>query len=171
MRARLGRRLTMSLAFRSDSATDRSRSVLVGSMLKDAGFEVDLKGYTTAKLYAGPGSGVLADGKFEAGLQTWYAGTDPDDSTQLTCDQVAPRGFNWSRYCNRAMDAAQHAALSHYDRATRKRAYSTIENLLARDAPFVYLWWPRQIEAINTDLRGFRPNGIVENWNAWEWSI
>jgi peptide/nickel transport system substrate-binding protein len=171
MRAKLGRRLTMSLAFRSDSATDRSRSVLVGSMLKDAGFEVDLKGYTTAKLYAGPGSGILADGKFQAGLQTWYSGTDPDDSTQLTCNEVAPRGFNWARYCNPAMDAAQRDALSHYDRATRKRAYSKIEHLLARDAPFVYLWWPRQIEAINTDLRAFRPNGIVENWNAWEWSI
>jgi peptide/nickel transport system substrate-binding protein len=96
---------------------------------------------------------------------------DPDDSTQLTCDQVAPRGFNWARYCNRAMDAAQHTALSNYDRATRKRAYSTIEKLLAQDAPFVYLWWPRQIEAINTDLKAFRPNGIIENWNAWEWSI
>jgi peptide/nickel transport system substrate-binding protein len=170
-RVKRGRRLSLSLAFRSDSATDRSRSVLVASMLKDAGIEVDLKGYTTSKLYGPPGSGILADGKFEASLQTWYSGTDPDNSTQLLCDESAPRGFNWSRYCNRAMDAAQRVALSHYDRATRKRAYSVIENLLARDAPFVYLWWPRQIEAVNTDLKGFRPNGIVENWNAWEWSI
>ena len=171
MRAKQGRKLTMGLAFRSDSATDRSRSVLIASMLKDAGIEVDLKGYTTAKLFGPPGSGVLADGKFEAGLQTWYSGTDPDDSTQLTCDQVSPRGYNWPRWCNHAMDAAQRVALSHYDRPTRKRAYAAIEQLLAQNAPFVYLWWPRQIEAINTDLRGFRPNGIVENWNAWEWSI
>jgi peptide/nickel transport system substrate-binding protein len=170
-RARDGHPLAISLAFRSDSATDRSRSVLVASMLKDAGFETDLKGYTTSKLYGPPGSGILADGKYQAGLQTWYSGTDPDDSTQLTCDQVAPRGFNWSRYCNREMDDAQRAALSHYDRPTRKRAYSVIERLLARDAPFVYLWWPRQIQAVNTDLTGFRPNGLVENWNAWEWSI
>jgi peptide/nickel transport system substrate-binding protein len=140
-------------------------------MLKDAGIEVDLKGYTTSKLFGPPGSGVLADGKFEAGLQTWYSGTDPDDSTQLTCDQVSPRGYNWPRWCNHAMDAAQRDALTHYDRPTRKRAYSIIEHLLADNAPFVYLWWPRQIEAVNTDLRGFRPNGIVENWNAWEWSI
>ena len=171
IRVKQRRRMNVSLAFRSDSATDRSRSVLIASMLKDAGMDVDLKGYTTAKLYGAPGSGVLADGKFEAALQTWYSGMDPDDSTQLTCKEVAPRGFNWSRYCDPAMDAAQRTALSHYDRATRKRAYSTIENLLARDAPFVYLWWPRQIEAVNTDLTGFRPNGIIENWNAWEWSI
>ena len=166
-----GKRFTMGLAFRTDSITDRNRGVLIASMLKDIGIETELKGYTTSLLYAAPGTGILADGKYDAGLQTWYAGSDPDDSTQLTCDQVAPKGFNWSRYCNSAMDAAQHIALSHYDRPTRKRAYATIEDLLARDAPFVYLWWPRQIEAVNTDLTGFRPNGIVENWNAYQWSI
>jgi peptide/nickel transport system substrate-binding protein len=166
-----GRRLTMGLAFRTDSITDRNRGVLIASMLKDAGIDVELKGYTTSLLYGPPGAGILADGKFDAGLQTWYAGSDPDDSTQLTCDQAAPKGFNWARYCNPAMDAAQRTALGHYDRATRKRAYATVEELLARDAPFVYLWWPRQIEAVNTDLKSFRPNGIVENWNAWEWSI
>jgi peptide/nickel transport system substrate-binding protein len=166
-----GKRLEMGLAFRTDSITDRNRGVIITSMLKDAGIDVDLKGYTTALLYGPPGSGVMADGKFDAGLQTWYAGVDPDNSTQLLCDQIPPHGYNWSRYCDARMDAAQHDALSHYDRPSRKRDYAAIEELLASDAPFVYLWWPRQIEVVNTDLRGFRPNGIVENWNCWEWSI
>ncbi|MEA2718491.1 MAG: peptide/nickel transport system substrate-binding protein [Candidatus Eremiobacteraeota bacterium] len=171
IRVKDGKRFEMGLAFRTDSITDRNRGVIIASMLKDAGIETELKGYTTSLLYGPPGSGILADGKFDAGLQTWYAGSDPDNSTQLTCDQVAPKGFNWTRYCDRAMDAAQRIALSHYDRPTRKRAYARIEQLLARDAPFVYLWWPRLIESVNTDLKNFRPNGIVENWNAYEWSI
>lgn len=171
IRTRNGKRLSIGLAFRSDSVTDRNRGVIVASMLADAGVETELKGYTTSLLNGPPGAGILADGKFDATLQTWYAGSDPDDSTQLTCDQVAPKGFNWSRYCSAAMDAAQRTALAKYDRPTRKRAYATIEELLARDAPFVYLWWPRQIEAVDTDLKNFRPNGIVENWNAWEWSL
>jgi peptide/nickel transport system substrate-binding protein len=171
IRFKNGKRLVMGLAFRTDSITDRNRGVLIASMLKEAGIETELKGYTTSLYYGPPGAGILADGKFDAGLQTWYAGSDPDNSTQLTCDQRSPHGFNWSLYCDRAMDEAQRIALSHYDRPTRKRAYATIERLLARDAPFVYLWWPRQIEAVNSDLRGFRPNGIVESWNAWEWSM
>jgi peptide/nickel transport system substrate-binding protein len=171
VRSKQGRRFTMGLAFRTDSITDRSRSVLIAAMVRDVGIEAELKGYTTSLLYGPPGAGILNDGKYDAGLQTWYAGTDPDDSSQLLCDEVAPHGYNWSRYCNTAMDAAQRAALSHYDRATRKRAYATIERLLARDAPFVYLWWPRQIEAVNTDFGGFRPSGSFPNWNAWEWSI
>jgi peptide/nickel transport system substrate-binding protein len=171
LRYKDGKPLSVGLAFRTDSITDRNRGVLIAAMLHEAGFEVNLKGYTTALLYGPPGSGVLADGKYDAGLQTWYAGTDPDDSTQLMCDQIPPHGFNWSRYCNAQMDAAQRDALSHYELARRKADYATIETLLARDAPFVYLWWPRQIEVVNTDLRGFKPNGIVENWNAWTWSL
>ncbi|HEX3469381.1 MAG TPA: hypothetical protein VHT05_14970 [Candidatus Elarobacter sp.] len=46
-----------------------------------------------------------------------------------------------------------------------------VEELLARDNPEVYIWWPRQIEAVNTDLKGFRPNGVAEDWNAYQWSI
>jgi peptide/nickel transport system substrate-binding protein len=167
-----GKRLVMQLAYRTESVTDRGRGVVIASMLRDAGIDVQLKSYTTALLY-GPQAtgGILASGKYQAGLQTWYAGVDPDDSTQLTCDQRPPRGYNWSRYCNPAMDAAQRVALSNYDVPTRKRAYATIQQLLADDAPLVYLWWPRQIETVNDDLHGFRPNGIVENWNSWEWSI
>ncbi len=171
IRVRNGKRLSLGMAFRSDSSTDRNRGVQIASMLKEAGIEVELKGYTTALLYGPPGTGVMASGRYDMALQTWFAGTDPDNSTQLICREVRPKGFNWPAYCNQEMDAAQEEALTHYDRPTRKAAYSKIERLLARDAPFVYLWWPRQIEAVNANLKNFRPNGMVEDWNAWEWSL
>lgn len=167
-----GRRLAMGLAFRTDSITDRNRGVVIASMLHDAGIEVQLKGYTTALLYGPFGEhGILANGQYDASLETWYAGVDPDDSTQLLCSERPPNGYNWSRYCNPALDAAERVALAHYDLPTRRRAYGTIQQILARDAPFVYLWWPRQIEAVSSDLAHFRPNGIVETWNAYQWSF
>ena len=171
IRTKDGRSLVLELAYRNDSLTDRNLGVVLSAMLRGVGIDVALKGYATALYYGPVGTGVLADGKYEAGLQTWFAGVDPDDSTQLLCNQIPPNGYNWSRYCSRQMDAAQDLALSHYDRPSRKRAYSAIQHLLARDNPFVYLWWPRQIEAINDDLRGFRPNGIIEDWNAYQWSL
>lgn len=172
IRAKAGKRLGLQIAFRTDTSTDRNRGVVVASMLREAGIEVELKGYASA-LYYGPYSegGILANGKYEAGFQTWYSGSDPDNSTQLLCSERPPRGYNWSRYCNAALDAAENVALATYDRPSRTSAYAKVERLLARDAPFVYLWWPRQIEAINDDLRGFAPNGIVEDWNAYTWSF
>jgi peptide/nickel transport system substrate-binding protein len=172
IRVRNGQRLTLGIANRSDSLTDRNRGPVIASMLKDAGIEVELKGYTTALLYAAPeGGGILASGNYDAGLQTWYAGVDPDDSTQLLCNQIPPSGYNWSRFCNPALDAAETTALTHYDLPARKRAYAQVQDILARDAPFVYLWWPRQIEPIDVRLQNFRPNGIVEDWNSYAWSF
>ncbi|HTW84019.1 MAG TPA: peptide ABC transporter substrate-binding protein [Candidatus Sulfotelmatobacter sp.] len=171
VRVRNGQRLVIGLAYRSDSATDKSRGVEIGAMLHDVGIGIELKGYTSGLYYGPPGVGILASGKYDGALYTWYSGIDPDDSTQLLCDQRPPNGYNWARYCTPEMDAAQRAALSHYDRPTRKRAYAVIQALLARDAPYAYLWWPRQIEAVDSDLQNFRPNGIIETWNAWQWSF
>ncbi|MBC5803012.1 MAG: hypothetical protein GIX03_08440, partial [Candidatus Eremiobacteraeota bacterium] len=172
VRERNGRRLTLELAYRNDSQTQKNLSVFIIAMLRAVGIDVTLKSYTVS-LYYGPMAtgGILASGKYEAGLFEWYAGTDPDDSSQLLCAQRPPDGYNWARYCNAQMDAAQRIALTKYDRPTRKRAYATIQELLARDNPMVYLWWPRQIEAVNGDLKNFRPNGIIEGWNAYQWSF
>jgi peptide/nickel transport system substrate-binding protein len=172
IRVRQGRRLSIDLAFRTDSLTDRNRGVVIASMLREAGIDIELKGYTTALLYAAPGGGgILSSGNYDAGLQTWYAGVDPDDSSQLLCNQQPPSGYNWSRFCDSALDAAEAVALTHYDLPTRARAYRRVQQILADDAPFVYLWWPRQIEAFSSQLQNFRPNGIVEDWNAYAWSF
>ncbi len=171
IRVRDGKRLALQLAFRTDSLTDRNRGVVIASMLRDAGIDVELKEYTTALLYAAAsGGGIMATGRYEAALTTWYAGADPDDSSQMFCDQFPPAGLNWSRYCNPAVDAAEQSALAHYDRPTRARAYAVVQQALATDAPWVYLWWPRQIEPINSDLKNFAPNGIIEDWNAYAWT-
>jgi peptide/nickel transport system substrate-binding protein len=170
IRTKDGVPLELNIAFRTDSLTDRNRGVIVSAMLRDAGIDVKLKGYTTTLLYAPAAEGgILAKGAFQASFQTWYAGVDPDDSSQLLCSERAPHGYNWDLYCNPQLDAAETVALTHYDRPTRKRAYATIQHILARDAPFVYLWWPRQIEAVNDDLRDFAPNGTIEDWNAYRW--
>ncbi len=172
IRTKNGRPLQLELASRADVLTERNIGVVVASMLRNVGIDVAQKSYLTSIYYAPYAEGgILARGKFDAGLMVWYAGIDPDDSSQLTCRERPPQGYDWSRYCTARMDDAQRLALDRYDRPTRKRAYATIQRLLARDAPYVYLWWPRQIEAINDDLHGFRPNGIVEDWNAYQWSL
>lgn len=172
IRRRKGRPLAIGLAYQVESAVDRRRVPILVGMLREAGIVAEPKGYTEILLFATASEhGILASGNFDAVITTWFAGVDPDDSTQLLCNQFPPNGWNWSRYCDPKMDDAQGIALSHYDRPTRKRAYAQIEQLLADDAPFIYLLWPRQIEPVNSDLKNFRPNGVIENWNSYQWSI
>ncbi len=167
-----GRPLQLLLATDTQTATHRSESLLIQAALRQIGIDVEVKYYPIDILYAPQGMGGIAHGgKFDLLLYPWVAGIDPDNSSQFTCDNMPPHGYNDSRYCSAAMDAAQSAALTHYDTATRKTAYARIERRLSIDNPLVFFWWYRMQEAVSTDFHGFDPNPSSESWNAWQWSI
>jgi len=144
----------------------------VQAALHRVGIDVVVKTYPLDLLYAPQGmGGIQHGGKFDLLLLGWYAGVDPDNSSQFTCANVPPHGYNDSRYCSAAMDAAQAQALAHYDLPTRKAAYSQIERLLLEDSPALFFWWQRTPDAVSDDFHGFDPNPTVDSWNAWLWSI
>jgi peptide/nickel transport system substrate-binding protein len=153
-------------------ATHRSESILIQSALRRIGIDVSVKYYPESLLYAPSAmGGIMHGGKFDMLLTPWYSGIDPDNSSQFTCANIPPHGYNDMHYCSSAMDAAQVSALTRYPQAERKPAYATIEGLLARDNPEIFFWWQRQLEPISVDFKGFAPNPVTESWNAWQWSI
>jgi peptide/nickel transport system substrate-binding protein len=167
-----GRPLQLLLATDTQTATHRSESLLIQAALRHVGVDVEVKYYPIDILYAPQGMGGIAHGgKFDLLLYPWVAGIDPDDSSQFTCDNLPPHGYNDSRYCSAQMDAAQTMALTHYSRSTRKIAYAQIERRLSIDNPLLFFWWQRLQEALSPDFHGFDPNPASESWNAWQWSI
>ncbi len=167
-----GKPLSLLLVSNNSNITRRKASVLLQSMLKQVGIDVSIKYFPGAQLFAPAGQGgILQSGKFDLGLSGWYAGVDPDDSSQFICSMFPPGGYNYTRYCNKAMDAAQQAALEHYDVPARTAAYHKVEGYLADDVPQIFFWWVRQAQPINTDFKGFDPNPVTETWNAYTWSI
>lgn len=168
-----GVKLPLNVVLVTDTAnvTHKREAVLIQAMLHQAGIAAEVKTYPGDLLYAPAGAGgIVHGGNFDLALWPWYAGTDPDNSSQFTCAFMPPNGYNDARYCNPQMEALQKTALAHYDRPTRERAYHAIEALLARDNPLLFFWWQRQQEAISPSVKGFAPNPVVESWNAWEWS-
>ena len=169
---RRGRRLALTLAYNGSNATRRSGVILVQAYLRAIGIETTLKSYPLTLFAAPLGSGgILAGGTFDVSFTGFVAGIDPDDSVRFMCRSIPPGGDNYVRYCRPDMDSAQFSALEHYDVATRKAAYARIQDTIARDVPQIFLWWPRQVQAISDDFAGFAPNPVNEAWNAWQWRI
>lgn len=167
-----GQPLTLVLVSNNSNVTRRKNAVEVQQMLHQAGIDVEVKYFPGDVLFAPVGEGgILQGGKFDLGLAGWYAGVDPDDASQFTCANVAPAGYNYSRYCNPDMEAQQKIALDNYDQPTRKKAYDQIQNLLARDVPEVFFYYLRTMQPISQNFKGFAPNPVTESWNAWQWSI
>jgi peptide/nickel transport system substrate-binding protein len=172
--AQMGLKTPLSLVLVTDTAsvTHKREAVMLQAMLQRVGIDLEIKTYPGDLLYAPAGmGGILNGGKFDLALWPWYSGLDPDNSSQFTCANIPPNGYNESGYCNKQMESLQTAALSHYDQATRATAYHGIEALLARDNPILVFWWMRQQEALRANVSGFAPNPTVESWNAWQWEL
>jgi peptide/nickel transport system substrate-binding protein len=167
-----GQPLLLVLVSNNSNVTRRKAAVLIQEQLKLAGIGVQIKFFPGEVLFAPAGEGgILQLGQFDLGLTGWYAGIDPDDSSQFACDQFPPGGYNYTRYCSAAMTAAQAMAQQNYDEPTRKKAYRKVETLLANDVPEIFDWYTRQMQPISVDFKGFDPNPVEEAWNAWQWSI
>ncbi len=176
IRRKNGQPLALQLSYNVENATRRLVAVQVQAMLKGVGVDAQIKAYPANLFFASYGQGgIMTNGKYDLGLYGWIAGYDPDDHSLYECAQIPrpshPEGVNYTRYCSKEMDAAQAAALGSYDQAARKKAYSTIQKLIARDVPEDYIWYPRQIQPISPAFKGFAPNPINEAWNAYEWEI
>jgi peptide/nickel transport system substrate-binding protein len=158
--------------FEQSAVLNKTASVQIQAALAPIGIDVHLHSQLSSVIYGGYGAGgTLARGKYDLALYNWIAGIDPDDSSQFTCANIPPNGFNQSFYCDPKTDAAENAALETYDQAERTIAYARVQQQLAKDVPMDFLWWPKQIQAVNPDLHGFDPNPVVETWDAWRWSI
>jgi peptide/nickel transport system substrate-binding protein len=167
-----GQRLSLVMVTNNSNVTRRREALLIQRFLSAIGVDVSIKSYPGDVLFAPAGmGGILQLGNYDISLAGWYAGTDPDDSSQFACRNFPPGGYNYSRYCSREMEALQRIALTHYDRPTRKAAYFRIQALLSRDNPELFDYYYKQMEPISVDFKGFDPNPVVESWNAWQWSI
>ncbi len=166
MRSKAGQGLTLLYVQFKETATGMRAATMAQAELRQRGIDVQMKTISSAQLFL-PRTGVLASGNFDVAYVPFTMGSDPDDSSILRCG--APS--NYMRYCNRAIDALETAALMSPSRPARKVLYSRIERLVARDVPIVYLFNANYIYAYRKALNGFYPNAFLPTWNAYSWHL
>lgn len=166
------RPLALDLAILQSSQTHRLEAVVLQDELRRLGVEVRVHAYLPNVYDAPPAEGgILPRGRYDLAFYGWFAGMDPDDSGQFTCDQRPPAGFDHSFYCSAEMDAAQRDALRSEDEPARKHAYARIEALLLRDVPIHFLGSPVAISAWREGIGGYAPSLVTETANAQKWTL
>ncbi|MGA7200502.1 MAG: ABC transporter substrate-binding protein, partial [Candidatus Cybelea sp.] len=137
IRVKNGRRLELQLAFRAGSDIEAGFVSLIVENERAVGIDVTTKRYSREEFIAQ--NGPLSQGRFQVALLTYQSTYDPDASWLLSCDQRAPNGFNFARYCNPAVDDALQRGVYVFDRAARRRAYSFVQRQLLTDVPYDFL--------------------------------
>jgi len=108
-------------------------------------------------------------GRFEAVLLGWGVGQDPDVYDIWHSSKTKPGELNFIHYRNPEVDALIEAGRHTFDREKRKQAYFRIQEILAEDQPYTFLYVPDSLPAIHKRFRGVKPApaGIDYNFPKW----
>lgn len=84
-----------------------------------------------------------------------------------------PVGGNYGHYTNARLDDLFPQGRSTADLNKRKQIYTEAATIMNDELPWIYLWSPNSIFAVNKRLVGFKPPSYATHdmWNADEWTV
>ena len=67
---------------------------------------------------------------------------------------AAEKGFNLPGYKDPRLDSLLTAVQTETDFAKRKQSVTDLQTFMADNLPYVFLWYPQEIDVINATLQG-----------------
>lgn len=142
---------------RLSTTTDRLRrgiAIVVAAQLRDVGVQVDLDVREWASLYED-----VQKGQFDLFSAKWTPVVEPDLLRWVFHSASVPApgkaGGNRGGYVDAELDGLLDAARATTDRAARAELYRRAEAVVARDLPYVPLWFEDEIAVHAPRLQGF----------------
>lgn len=166
VRHKNGRALRFVFAGNTGNPGLDERVLLIQQWFARIGVALEYKRYPTETLFSSyAAGGIAARRKYDLIAYAWSLAPDPDLTNLIACSKISPRGQNYMGYCNPEVDAALTDALLHYDRARRKADYVRVQQLLARDAPFIVLSQRTDHLTYDDDFKNIAPGPVMIFWN------
>jgi peptide/nickel transport system substrate-binding protein len=117
------------------------------------GIELEVRSYEWGTFYAD-----VKKGNFHLYSLLWVGIVDPNIYFNLFhSGNIPPRGNNRGRYRNLDIDRLLERARESLSPAERKRLYSSVQKMLARDLPIIPLWWKQNVVVMRRGVEGFVP--------------
>ncbi len=108
-------------------------------------------------------------GNFEVVLLAWNISQDPDMYDVWHSSKNKPGELNFIGYNNFEVDRLLIEGRSTFDIEKRKKAYFRIQDILADEQPYTFLYVPDALPVVSSRIRGVEPApaGIGHNQNRW----
>jgi peptide/nickel transport system substrate-binding protein len=164
VRAKDGQRLEFEYSTAVSLVTFRPDSqAIIQRNLREIGIQLDIENYDPGTFFgtimsageASPPSGAIA-GRFDIGEFADGYGPDPDNPI-LACDQIPPKGENFTFYCNPAIDALYQQELATADPGARQQIFHQLHEIYLSELRFIVLFGFSAVFVVRKGAHGFQP--------------
>ncbi|MDC0036955.1 peptide-binding protein [bacterium] len=137
---------------------DREKAtVLIQSQLKKIGIDVSIQLMEWSSFIAIVNANQSPK-EYDAIILGWSLGLDPDGYSLWHSSQY-PQGFNIGGYKNKVVDGYLQQGRVELDRTKRAQVYQRLYDVIAKDVPYVFLYYPESLVGMNTRVQGLSPAG------------
>ena len=109
--------------------------------------------------------------RFDAVILGWTIPMDPDLHDVWHSSKTGPSELNFVSYRNAEVDDLLEKGRGTFDLAERKRCYDRIQEILAEDQPYLFLYVPDALPIFNARVRGIDPAPVGIGHNVIKWYV
>jgi len=109
--------------------------------------------------------------RFEATVLGWTVPMDPDLYDVWHSSKTGPEELNFISYKNEEVDILLEEGRSTFDVEERKKAYYRIQEILAEDQPYTFLYVPEALPIVHARFRGIQPAPIGIGYDFIRWYV
>ena len=104
--------------------------------------------------------------RFDATILGWTIPLDPDLYDVWHSSKTGPQELNFTSFKNEEVDRLLEKGRSTFDQQERKRCYDRIQEILAEEQPYTFLYVPDSLPIVQARFRGIElaPLGIGHNF-------
>jgi len=147
--------------------TRQKTGVIIQSNLKQIGLDVQLRSIEWAAFLK-----EFVDKKnFEALILGWTIPPDPDLFDVWHSSKNRPGELNFISYRNEEVDRLIEQGRYTFDEDLRRQSYHRIQEILAEDQPYVFLYVPQALVAVSSRVHGIEPAPIGLGHNRVKWFV
>jgi peptide/nickel transport system substrate-binding protein len=108
--------------------------------------------------------------KFDAAIMGWKLSPNPDLRFMFLQDEIK-NGYNFVSYSNPQLDEILIKAQSINLEQEQKALLYQAQEIISRDQPYIFLYSPNNLLAINARIKGFQPDPVNLFNNIDDWWV
>jgi len=107
--------------------------------------------------------------KFDAIVMGWQLSPDPDIFDIFHSSKINEKEYNFVSYKNAEVDKLLVEGRTTFDLEKRKKAYNRVHEIIAEDLPYVFIYVPDTLVAIDKRVQNIKVEaaGIRYNFEKW----
>jgi peptide/nickel transport system substrate-binding protein len=109
--------------------------------------------------------------RFDATILGWTIPLDPDIYDVWHSSKTGPQELNFISYKNEEVDRLIEKGRDTFDQKERKKYYDRIQEILAEDQPYTFLYVPDALPIIHARFHGIEPAPLGIGYNFIKWYV